>query len=227
MPLKDINGVLNGDFRTPVYAKAEPMFTFKTGHDLDLDKIGWYIRGHDSSYGGYPYRMDATIGIPGDMLNAMLKSKTDPKATIAQQLFFYFRGHGIHELSNPSMGQIGRAKGGVKPLSVTYYLKDPFIAYALGAELGYGKGGKLNIDKYQSRLKEAHAMYEKAVKFRENAMKELDKKVADEGYKDAESKENARKDLWEQGYKKEWIKISDEMDKKGMSYVDFHYKGKN
>lgn len=208
-----------------IVAKSEPVFTFKTGHDLPLEKLKWYIHHHDSSYGGYPYKMETTVQLPVEMLKAI--KKEDPKALVAQQLYFWFRGHGIHSLSNPSMGQIGRAKNNLKPLSVTYYLKSPFEAYALGGNLGYGKGGYLNVDAYKQRLEEAHHYYDKAVKFREDARKAVDKEVEQSGYKDAESKENAAKDAWEKGYKQNWIKLMDEMDAKGLSWVDLHHKGKN
>jgi len=207
-----------------IVAKSEPVFTFKTGHDLPLDQLKWYIHHHDSSYGGYPYKMETTIPLPVQMLKAI--KKEDPKALVAQQLYFYFRSHGI-ELDPPSMGQIGRAKGNFKPLSVTYYLKSPFIAYALGGNLGYGKGGYLNIDAYKSRLEEAHHIYDKAVKFREDARKAIDKEMTNQGYRDADSREEGSKDMWEQNYKKNWIKLMDEMDAKGLSWVDLHHKGKN
>lgn len=97
-------------------------------------------RTHDSSYGGYPYKIEVQVSIDSKEFKA-LKNGIGPIVIFVNNEVYRFNEK--IPAYNPSVGGLElRCKKGVKTLRFTYYLQDHEVAISLGFETKRLKNGE-------------------------------------------------------------------------------------
>lgn len=110
-----------------------------------------YATTHDSSYGGYPFKVVATI-----TMDSKEWSKIKRKRGLGM-LYGVDISNAIHDINsninayNPSVSDSKRASKGIKTITLTYYDKSFERAEALGLEVMRMKNGESYI-KYGSHV---------------------------------------------------------------------------
>lgn len=114
----------------------------KTGSSAQFQIKAIHGSTHDSSFGGYPWRIDVCVTID---VKAWNKIK---KAQALGQLYGIDISNAVYAINqkipavHPSVDDSARAKAGVKTIRLTYFLRDPARAQALGFKLIAGQYSK-------------------------------------------------------------------------------------
>jgi len=159
----------------------------------------------------YAYKYELEVNVPVPALYVRDKKKNNMREFTSQLHKLLDDKIGIW-MGSPSLGGMrDRAKGGMLNIQAKWYFNDAYLAYALGLDLTKWHGSEDVVEKSKISARQHLA---------EKAMKEMDnyKSVALKKLKLRSQDEEEQNKIWKEEYMKDWTKLIDKWEEKGISY---------
>ena len=160
----------------------------------------------------YAYKYELEVNVPVPALYVRDKKKDNMREFVSQLHKLLDDKIGIW-MGTPSLGNMrDRAKNGMLNIRAKWYFNDAYLAYALGLDLTNWHGSEDVIEK--SKIAARQHLVEKA-------MKEMDnyKSVTLKKLKLRSKDEEEQNKIWKDEYMKDWVKLLDKWEEKGISYT--------